>query len=289
MTKTTTGPICVWDITIPMDKTDIGALKGMCGELCKKWCFQLEKGKTTGYLHWQCRVSLHDKLRKDQMIQTDLGSIGNCRPTSKPGALNANFYNYCTKDMTREEGPWTDKDVEKHKTKQLAMFESFELYDWQKSVVDMSTQFCMRSIDIIYDMEGNIGKSIFGEWMEFVDLAEEIPPYRLMDDIFAWVYGMTKRPCYFVDLPRGMKKDKLADFYSGIEVIKNGVAYDKRYRSKKDRFDRPRIFVFTNELPNFALMSKDRWNVWVVKDKKLCAWEETILGEESVCNTDEAL
>ena len=27
-------------------------------------------------------------------------------------------------------------------------------------------------------------------------------------------------------MPRGMKKDKLEDFYSGIEVIKNGVAHD---------------------------------------------------------------
>ena len=30
-----------------------------------------------------------------------------------------------------------------------------------------------------------------------------------------------------------LKKDKLADLYSGIEVIKNGVCYDKRYHAKK--------------------------------------------------------
>ena len=61
-----------------------------------------------------------------------------------------------------------------------------------------------------------------------------------------------------------MKKDKLGDFYSGIEVIKNGVAYDKRYKAHKVRFNRPRMFVFTNMLPNFSFMSKDRWNVWEV-------------------------
>jgi len=67
-------------------------------------------------------------------------------------------------------------------------------------------------------------------------------------------------------MPRGMKKDRLGDFYSGIEIIKNGVAYDKRYTAKKVRFDRPRIFIFTNELPNFSLMSKDRWRVWNVTE-----------------------
>ena len=32
----------------------------------------------------------------------------------------------------------------------------------------------------------------------------------------------------YFDLPRGMKRNKLADLYYGIEAIKNGVAYDKR-------------------------------------------------------------
>lgn len=70
-------------------------------------------------------------------------------------------------------------------------------------------------------------------------------------------------------MPRGMKKDKLADFYSGIEVIKNGVAYDKRYTAQKIRFNRPRVFVFTNTLPEFNLMSKDRWKVWTLYENQL--------------------
>ena len=49
------------------------------------------------------------------------------------------------------------------------------------------------------------------------------------------------KPGYAVDLPRGMNKKGLADFYSGIEVIKKGVAYDKRYSAKKKRFNRPVI------------------------------------------------
>lgn len=279
--------ISVWDITIKREAIELDELRGILKQLCKAWCFQVEEGKTTGYVHWQCRVSLRERCRYGAMIKTSLGSLGNCSHTSKAGALKVNFYNYCTKDYTRVEGPWSDKDEVKVSTRQLKIFEQFSLYPWQKKVVDMSANFCMRSIDVVYDTEGNLGKSIFGEWMEYCGMAEEIPPFRLMDDIFQWVFGRPKHSAYFVDMPRGMKKDKLADFYSGLEIIKNGVAYDKRYTARKVRFDRPRIFVFTNELPNFGLMSKDRWNVWCVKNRDLVKYEEEIV--EGICNTDLAL
>ena len=56
-----------------------------------------------------------------------------------------------------------------------------------------------------------------------------------------------------------MKKDKLGEFYAGIEMIKNGYAYDKRYSPTKVRFGRPNIIIFTNTLPEWSLMSLDRW------------------------------
>jgi len=63
-----------------------------------------------------------------------------------------------------------------------------------------------------------------------------------------------------------MRKNALGDLYSGIEVIKNGVAYDKRNYPKKSRFTRPRVFVFTNELPRLDLMSKDRWVIHTINE-----------------------
>jgi hypothetical protein len=138
------------------------------------------------------------------------------------------------------------------------------MYEWQKQIIGMIDHWDGRKIDLIYDKPGCIGKSMISEYLEFNGLAEEIPPYRLMDDIFQWVCSRPIKKAYLVDMPKGMKKDKLGDLYSGLEVIKNGVAYDKRYTAKKIRFDRPRIFVFTNELPQFKLMSLDRWQVWEI-------------------------
>ena len=153
-------------------------------------------------------------------------------------------------------------------TRQLKEFIDEDLYEWQTRIIDMCKQFDKRKIDLLYDPYGNIGKSMLCEYCEYHDLAEEIPPFRLMDDIFQWVYAFPDKPAYIVDLPRGIKKDKLGDFYAGLEIIKNGVAYDKRYGAKKIRFNRPRIFVFTNILPQFKLMSLDRWQCWEINENK---------------------
>ena len=175
---------------------------------------------------------------------------------------------YMTKDDTRIDGPWRDDDEVKVMTRQLKEFIDEDLYEWQTRIIDMCKQFDKRKIDLLYDPYGNIGKSMLCEYCEYHDLAEEIPPFRLMDDIFQWVYAFPDKPAYIVDLPRGIKKDKLGDFYAGLEIIKNGVAYDKRYGAKKIRFNRPRIFVFTNILPQFKLMSLDRWQCWEINENK---------------------
>ena len=54
--------------------------------------------------------------------------------------------------------------------------------------------------------------SPFGDceiYLEYSNLVENVPPYRLMDDIFSWVCSRPIKPCYMFDLPRGMKNNKL--------------------------------------------------------------------------------
>lgn len=265
----------VWDFTLKFEEEhNLKLLKDNLLYNCKKWCFQLEEGKS-GYKHWQGRFSLRKKKSLSSLI-----SLFKSLPSwngvhfSPTATANTKNFNYVLKDDTRVDGPWCDTDpVEIEPTKQMKMFQSWELYPYQTKLLNMSTEFSLRSIDFIFDQEGNIGKSLFSEYMELKQLAEEVPPFRLMDDIFQWVASRPIKPCYIFDMPRGMKKDKLADFYSGIEVIKNGVAYDKRYSAKKIRFNRPRVFIFSNTLPQFNLMSKDRWNVWSVFNKDLKKFE----------------
>lgn len=264
--------LTVWDFRYNADsfedyKEVIETLKGVA----KHYVFQLEEGDT-GYRHYQGRLSLIKKRRyseKHLILNLFKGKPPNYfEPTVAPEALRGDAFYQCKED-TRLSGPWSDKDPVQVETKQLNLFKKCELYPWQQRMLAESETFDMRKIDLIYDPEGNIGKSIFLEYMEYLGNCEEIPPFRMMDDIFQWVCSRPTKSVYVIDMPRGIRKDNLADMYAGIEVIKNGVAYDKRYNAKKIRFDRPRIFVFTNKLPKLRLLSMDRWNLWEVDRKTM--------------------
>ena len=245
---------------------DYSIIKKLLEEFCKSGSFQKEES-VNGYLHYQGRISLKNKLTINQLVKATPVSLKGIHwsPTSN----NCTDDDYVTKEYTRHSGPWELHEVVPIKTKQLIEFETHELYPWQVKVRDSCLVYDDRTINMIYDPVGNIGKSIFCEYLEWNDLAEEIPPFRLMDDIFQWVYSYHSKKAYFIDLPRGMKKDKLGDFYSGIEIIKNGVCYDKRYTGRKMRFTRPCIWIFSNMLPCFTLMSPDRWKVWTVNQESM--------------------
>lgn len=267
------GTIALFDDSIPQGMYSQQALSLLLDKHCKRWCFQLEKGKKKGYLHWQVRFSLKVRLRYSTILnlikKKSFWIKGHITPTSKPTYFSGDMF-YVMKEDTRIDGPWSDKDDKKVLTEQLSWFLEQELRPFQKEIIAESKIFDMRKIDLIWDTTGKCGKSLLSEYMEYEGLAEEVPAYRLMDDIFQWVATRKIRKAYIVDMPRGMKKNKLGDFYSGIEVIKNGVAFDKRNRATKVRFSRPRIFVFTNILPDFNLMSDDRWVIWKILSDFTC-------------------
>ena len=257
--------LACWDFRMNEDALKPEDIIDNLAGIAKHYVFQLEEGDG-GYRHYQGRISLIKKRRKAE--KHILLKLFKYPPNYLEPTVNEEFRKgeafYMLKEDTRIDGPWKDTDEVKVLTRQLQLFKVMDYRPYQADLLKMATIFDMRKIDLIYDPTGCIGKSLFAEHLEYLGIAEEIPPFRMMDDIFQWVATRPIKPCYLVDMPRGMKKDKLGDFYSGIEVIKNGVAYDKRYKAHKVRFNRPRMFVFTNMLPNFSFMSLDRWNVWEV-------------------------
>jgi len=65
-----------------------------------------------------------------------------------------------------------------------------------------------------------------------------------------------------------MKKERMHQMYSGLEMLKNGFIYDKRYNGKKLRISRPTILVFGNSLPIKGLIAPDRWKIWYLTPGK---------------------
>ena len=154
--------------------------------------------------------------------------------------------------------------------KRLAQVKESGLRQWQTQVKDIISVYDDRNIIMIVDQTGNCGKSAFAEYMEYEGLAYEIPPMRLMEDIMACCMSIPTQTCYMVDLPRAMKKEKLSDFFSGLECLKNGVMYDKRYKFKKKRIDCPQVVVFSNKFPDKNYLSPDRWKMYKIVENVLC-------------------
>lgn len=267
-----------YDITIKLE--EYATPMDLATEL-KKWCknyaFQVEKGVENGYLHWQVRVRLYEKKRETEVVKQITPHVKGHWSITTKGTHAKNSFNYVMKEYSRVEGPWTDKDfVDPPKlTRQLKAFMELEKYAWQKKVAELVCVPDDRRIHLVYDTNGNCGKSIFAEYLEYNMLACELPPLRAFEDLMQFAAGLPDQKAYLIDMPRALKKDKLSEFYSGIECLKNGILWDKRYTAQKRRQDRPNVFVFANELPAFEFLSPDRWTIMeMTEDKDLDIWPD---------------
>lgn len=231
---------------------------------CNKWVFQLEKGNDTGYLHWQGRVNLISRKRIGEVIKQIKREGIHWSITSGP-VHDGQKFNYVMKEDSRVDGPWKDSDWEEppKMTWQLQVFmdqHKDNLLPWQswlKTYLEGDKD--MREIVCIVDDTGHHGKSLFAEYLEYLKLAYELPPFTCSEDIMQCVMGIKEQKAYLIDMPRAMKKEKLHGLYAGIESLKDGKAYDKRYAFKKRRMNRPKVIVFTNKTPDTSLLSADRW------------------------------
>lgn len=263
--STEQNPVFRFDLTIPVNEVNtVEHVKSVFEEQCKKWAFQKEQGENTGYIHYQCRVSLKAKQRLNQVIKTMQDQFGGCHisPTSG-GAKDDDIY--VMKPQSRIEGPWTDKDPKPlYIPLHLREVEN-TWYSWQKKVIELiEPKDAGRSVNLIYDPEGGKGKSTLCNWLGVKRKAIKIPNINDGKDVMRSVMDQPKLGTYFVDIPRAMEKSKLANLIAGIETVKDGYAYDDRYHFKCEYFDRPHVWIFANKIMDPNYYSADRWKIWII-------------------------
>lgn len=270
----------------------------MCKETSKHWSFQLERGENTGLIHYQIRLNLYKKVRKPQLLQLVKEFFGDetryfhCRPLSKECNKQGKFYEYTEKFQTRLSPPVDDKTYNDRPvmTKQLKQFLTFELRPYQKElkriIEEHKERPDFRSIYFIQDTTGGIGKSIFAEYLEYNKLCEELPLMTSMEDISSWIASSLldangnkiseASDCYLIDIPRSKDETKIGHFLAGIEQIKDGKCFDKRYRARKIRFNRPMIMCFCNSFPSsFQGLTLNRWKCYTInKEYELQRYEK---------------
>nr|QCC62363.1 putative replication associated protein [Crucivirus sp.] len=258
----TKSALSVYDFTLGSEFAEEDELKLWLKDNCKKWAFQLECGEDTGYVHWQGRFSLHVRLRQATLKNKMPWPEIHLSPTST--ACRDNMF-YVTKAESRLDGPWQDTDrvifIPEH-------LQIKEFLPWQNSIVKMITAKPGRTVNFIYDPVGCSGKSTIAGWLACQFLACTIPFCNDYRDIMRMVMNQDKLGTYFIDMPRAVSKDKLRQLFGGIESIKDGYAYDDRYKFKSERFEQPHVFVFGNVMPDTSYLSLDRWRFWEINDKK---------------------
>ena len=277
-------PVACYDFTLGAKYVDaVEELIEFCQECSKHWAFQLEEGKD-GYRHYQGRISLKVKARLTTFKKHWPWDEVHLSPTSTPNIGNQWYVITPIKEGKVLDGPWKDTDEPEmslpkqcwkligKKIEDACKKYSIpkEMYPWQGKLINMAGEFNDRVIDCIFDPDGNIGKSVLTTYMIVKKIAEEIPMCNDYKDIMRAVCDMPQRGCYIIDMPRTVNKERLYQLYAGIEMCKNGRVFDDRYKFKRVVFDSPRIFVFSNKLPDLNLLSADRWKIWIVsEDKKL--------------------
>lgn len=250
------SPVCVWDFTIPREAINLALLHQYIVEHCKKWSYQIERG-STGYEHYQGRISTKEKWRLRQIVAAFKTPQIHWSITS--GENRDNDF-YTTKTEGRIEGPWRDTDAApQYIPRQIR---DVTMRPWQQQVIDSADVFDTRHINIIHDSTGNVGKTTLKTYVRCHGIGRFIPFVNDYKDMMRIVMDCPKEKLYIIDIPRAIQKDRLFQFYAGIETLKDGYAYDDRYHFKDECFDCPVIWVFTNVMPERHLLSADRWRFW---------------------------
>ena len=266
---------------------------------CKTFNFQVEEGKQikeneeTGYIHYQGRFILKDKIIKNTLIKLwnhELPKCGWIEPT-KLSTFNKENFDYVTKEETRLYGPYSDENYLHHPDLDMKILNKPKflpyhmlninydnLYPYQKSIIESGKleNRNPRVIDVIYDNIGNRGKSTIADYIDIYKLGYAMPiitDYNLLVASTCNMFidnpkqkGIHDPKLLLFDMPRCLKKENINGLIAAFEQIKNGQLYDARHCLKRWRIERPRIWLFTNSIIDKSMLSSDRWNIWIIND-----------------------
>ena len=272
-----------FDITIPRDQyASWEVLYAKLIGWANKFAFQLEKG-VTGYEHWQVRLNLIHRKACAAVKAECIPSIGGHWTLTSNGVhSNPKAFNYVMKEDTRLEGPWTDESMPREKPTLTSQIENFielmeadRLHPYTHDIIAKVKNYDERHLNYVWDPHYNSGKSVLCEYFDYIGVGEEIPgTIKYGEDIMQFAMSFPSAKVYTFDLPAAMKKEKMNELYTALEMLKNGFLYDKRYHGKKRRINRPQVWVFANNLPKYDLMAPDRWITWyITPDKRLVRYD----------------
>lgn len=270
MPKTDNKPLYRWAFTYyPVNHdVELEPFIAFLKSVAKKYVFQLEECPTTGRLHYQGRVSLRVRTRKNAIAHPTSNGLPKGWRLSEEvtdNEISSSFY--CTDVTKRKAGPWSDKD---RALIVPAQWRLTTLLPWQDEMIERLRTQNARKVLFVLD-NGRTGKGAIRKHLMSLGRAHSLPSsLESAKEVNQWVCGIYKnidetkrceqRLCLMLDVPRATPTEKFwRPYIACLECFKDGSAQDGRYANNEVHFISPRIVVFCNELPPATLLSGDRW------------------------------
>lgn len=295
-TKNPENACCLWNITLYMSwqdekgyhQHDTKSVHNVIKDISKHYAFQVEKGTESKLLHYQIAVDLKDKKRRTTLFNILKSKWSNIKleqitMTSICGMKGRQCFSYCTKEDTRVEGPWTDKQDPTALIKDVQEVidrPDFKFYPWQEEMFNIMKAPSHRRVVCIVDHGGHCGKTFFKDYCFSRKLAFPSPVSCKMGDATAFILsaGLIDWGCFLFDIPRAIYPlvSKNPEFWCNIEQIKNGMFTDIRYKGQYAQAPRrPCVVLFMNSEPPKSMLTSDMWDLRMIGlDKKLYAYDK---------------
>jgi len=170
---------------------------------------------------------------------------------------------YCQKDRTRTGKTFRRRIEPTYKIE-------IELYDWQRCILKICDQTPDdRTIHYIIGEKGLEGKTTFGKWL-YMNLERVIVLSGKASDMKNAIIDYQKKreelpKIIVINIPRSVNHTYIS--WTGIEEIKDMFFYSGKYEGGMICGANPHVFIFANEQPDLAKISKDRWKIVNITDQ----------------------
>lgn len=232
-------------------------------EHSKKWKFQKEVGEESLLPHYQGRLALFKKLRHAdvcRLIRPELNIFW------RPEHDEKKSDEYCSKEDGRVDGPWSSDDKQCYVPRKVR---EMVLQGWQCNLKDKLVRDVERGDDrtvhVVVDKDGGIGKSTFCRYMSCKMRAIVLPGTidtadNLMKLACTSIGKRKEGIILLLDLPRSIGKNvaQWEKWITTLEQLKGGHLTDWRYQGHNDWCEPIAICVFTNTEPPGDCLSARR-------------------------------
>jgi hypothetical protein len=223
-----------------------------------KWIVGKERGEKKDTPHLQMYINFKDKIRF-----TALKKINERLHIEPSRGDELSNVKYCSK-----EGDYKSFNLKVPRPlKPLPVMDRW----WQKDLIKIvEDEPHDRLVYWYFSKSGNTGKTTFARYLHRTygalllcgkasDMKNSIIEYHKTN-------GDTPEIIIY-DLPRGFEKEYVS--YNGLEEIKNMFFYSGKYEGGMIDGNPPHFIIFSNEQPDVNKMSKDRWRIVDIDNKKL--------------------